>query len=41
MQGWWGQDWGVDQELLDLIKGLLSLRGPYKAVGFLQKPVKG
>ena len=35
------QDWGLRQELLDLVKCLLGLRCPFEAVGLLQKPIEG
>ena len=35
------QDWGLCQELLDLIKRLLGLERPFKMVGLLQKPIEG
>ena len=38
---WGDQDWGLCQELLDLVKCLLGLGRPFKGVGLLQKPIEG
>ena len=35
------QDWGLRQELLDLVKCLLGLGRPFEAVDLLQKPIEG
>ena len=39
--GWWDQDRSLHQELLDLIKCLLSLGHPIEMVSLLQKPIEG
>ena len=38
---WGDQDWGLRQELLDLVKCLLGLGRLFKVVGLLQKPIEG
>ena len=35
------QDWGLCQELLDLVKCLLGLEHPFEMVSLLQKPIEG
>ena len=35
------QDWGLRQELLDLVKCLLDLGRPFEAVDLLQKLIEG
>ena len=35
------QDWGLYQELLDLVKCLLGLGRPFKTISLLQEPIEG